>query len=81
MTTTRTQPTEAAPAAPEGKRAFRTDVQALRAVAVMAVVLYHLWPERLPGGFAARSRLLARDAVLGAGTERTGMLRTGRRSM
>ena len=51
MTTTRTQPTEAAPAAPEGKRAFRTDVQALRAVAVMAVVLYHLWPERLPGGF------------------------------
>lgn len=30
---------------------FRPDIQALRAVAVIAVVLYHLWPERLPGGF------------------------------
>jgi peptidoglycan/LPS O-acetylase OafA/YrhL len=33
------------------KKVFRTDVQALRAVAVSAVVIYHLWPERLPGGF------------------------------
>ena len=30
---------------------FRPEVQALRAVAVASVVLYHLWPERLPGGF------------------------------
>jgi peptidoglycan/LPS O-acetylase OafA/YrhL len=30
----------------------RTDIQALRAFAVAAVVLYHLWPARLPGGFA-----------------------------
>ncbi|MET0929485.1 MAG: hypothetical protein ABWX74_08200, partial [Aeromicrobium sp.] len=29
----------------------RTDIQALRAVAVMSVVLYHLWPNRLSGGF------------------------------
>ena len=27
------------------------DIQALRAVAVMAVVLYHLWPSRVQGGF------------------------------
>jgi peptidoglycan/LPS O-acetylase OafA/YrhL len=30
---------------------FRTDIQALRAVAVMAVVLNHLWPVRLTGGY------------------------------
>jgi len=33
------------------EKVFRTDVQALRAVAVSAVVIYHLWPQRLPGGF------------------------------
>jgi peptidoglycan/LPS O-acetylase OafA/YrhL len=38
-------------ATPVSKKVFRTDVQALRAVAVSAVVIYHLWPERLPGGF------------------------------
>ncbi|MGW8566291.1 acyltransferase family protein [Isoptericola sp. NPDC055881] len=32
-------------------REARTDIQALRAVAVAAVVAYHLWPGRLPGGF------------------------------
>lgn len=30
---------------------FRRDIQALRAIAVMAVVVYHLWPKRLVGGF------------------------------
>ncbi|HYQ61744.1 acyltransferase family protein [Actinophytocola sp.] len=34
----------------EGTR-FRTDVQALRAVAVLAVLLNHLWPGRLAGGY------------------------------
>ncbi len=29
----------------------RLDIQALRALAVGGVLLYHLWPERLPGGF------------------------------
>jgi peptidoglycan/LPS O-acetylase OafA/YrhL len=32
--------------------AFRTDIQALRALAVSLVLLYHLWPNRLTGGFA-----------------------------
>src|SRR4051812_10156050 len=36
---------------PTGRRAFRPEVQALRAVAVAAVVLYHLWPHAVPGGF------------------------------
>ena len=31
---------------------IRRDIQALRAFAVLAVVLYHLWPSRLPGGYA-----------------------------
>jgi peptidoglycan/LPS O-acetylase OafA/YrhL len=39
--------------APGGRpvRVFRTDVQALRAVAVLAVVFNHLWPESLTGGY------------------------------
>ncbi|MEU4803727.1 acyltransferase family protein [Actinosynnema sp. NPDC023587] len=31
--------------------AFRTDIQALRTIAVMAVVLNHLWPTWLTGGY------------------------------
>jgi peptidoglycan/LPS O-acetylase OafA/YrhL len=34
--------------APSG---YRADIQALRAVAVLLVVVYHLWPSRLSGGF------------------------------
>jgi peptidoglycan/LPS O-acetylase OafA/YrhL len=33
-------------------RPVRLDIQALRAIAVMMVVTFHLWPNRLPGGFA-----------------------------
>lgn len=32
-------------------RVFRKDLQALRTLAVVAVVAYHLWPGMLPGGF------------------------------
>ena len=31
--------------------AFRTDIQALRAVAVLMVLCFHIWPARLPGGY------------------------------
>ena len=39
-------------AAPETKygRVVRPEIQALRAIAV-AVVLYHVWPAAMPGGF------------------------------
>lgn len=38
--------------APTGRRGgFRADIQALRAVAVLAVVLNHLWPQWLTGGY------------------------------
>ena len=32
-------------------REHRPDVQGLRALAVTAVVLYHLWPGLVPGGY------------------------------
>ena len=39
------------PTRPRRSDATRWDVQGLRAFAVLAVVVYHLWPNRLPGGF------------------------------
>jgi peptidoglycan/LPS O-acetylase OafA/YrhL len=36
---------------PQGRSAHRPEIQGLRAVAVGLVVLYHLWPGRLPGGY------------------------------
>ena len=33
------------------KHEFRPEVQALRALAVMLVVTFHLWPHRVPGGY------------------------------
>ncbi|WP_181439500.1 acyltransferase family protein [Curtobacterium sp. MCBD17_032] len=46
-------PTRRSRRTPGARRDDRTrwDVQGLRAFAVVAVVLYHLWPNRLPGGF------------------------------
>jgi peptidoglycan/LPS O-acetylase OafA/YrhL len=36
---------------PHGERHFLPEVQALRALAVAVVIAFHLWPERVPGGF------------------------------
>ena len=49
-----TQEAEHFSASPQGKARkprFRTDIQAMRALAVTLVVLNHLWPLRLPGGY------------------------------
>jgi len=51
MPPARHAPVLGAESLPQGRRAFRPEVQALRAVAVAGVVLYHLWPRSLPGGF------------------------------
>ncbi|MGY2084936.1 acyltransferase family protein [Blastococcus sp. SYSU DS0539] len=42
---------ERPPAVAPGARTFLPEVQALRALAVMLVVVYHLWPTRLTGGY------------------------------
>lgn len=39
------------PTTPKPAGKFRTDIQALRALAVTAVVVNHLWPRLLPGGY------------------------------
>ena len=43
------QVTSASP--PRSTAVVRPEIQALRALAVGIVVVYHLWPSRLPGGF------------------------------
>ncbi|MEO9137866.1 MAG: acyltransferase family protein [Jatrophihabitans sp.] len=40
-----------AAAKPESQRDFRPDIQGLRAIAVSVVVIFHLYPSALPGGF------------------------------
>jgi peptidoglycan/LPS O-acetylase OafA/YrhL len=50
-----TVPVNDAQATPDSKpkqRGFRPDIQGMRALAVSMVVIYHLWPSLLPGGFA-----------------------------
>jgi peptidoglycan/LPS O-acetylase OafA/YrhL len=37
---------------PQRERGFRPDIQGMRALAVGMVVIYHLYPAALPGGFA-----------------------------
>jgi peptidoglycan/LPS O-acetylase OafA/YrhL len=62
---------------------LRADIQALRAIAVAAVMLYHLWPDRLRGGyvgvdvFFAISGFLITSHLL-AEIDRTGQLRPAR---
>jgi peptidoglycan/LPS O-acetylase OafA/YrhL len=41
----------AAQAKPPGRGDVRPDIQALRALAVLAVMVFHLWPHLLPGGY------------------------------
>ncbi|MGW9112800.1 acyltransferase family protein [Microbacterium sp. NPDC055683] len=36
---------------PTTHRGIRSDIQALRAFAVLGVVLFHIWPRALPGGY------------------------------
>jgi peptidoglycan/LPS O-acetylase OafA/YrhL len=65
------------PAAPVHDRT-RWDVQALRAFAVLAVVLYHLWPNRLPGGFVGVDVFFVISGYLITGHLLREQVRTGR---
>ncbi|PYY50047.1 hypothetical protein DEI84_05070 [Curtobacterium sp. MCBD17_023] len=56
----------------------RWDVQALRAFAVLAVVLYHLWPNRLPGGFVGVDVFFVISGYLITGHLLREQVRTGR---
>jgi peptidoglycan/LPS O-acetylase OafA/YrhL len=62
---------------------FRKDIQALRAVAVLAVLLNHLWPERLTGGFVGVDVFFVISGYLISShvcreIDRTGRVRLGR---
>ncbi|MET0927915.1 MAG: acyltransferase family protein [Aeromicrobium sp.] len=66
-----------------GTHVLRTDIQALRAFAVMSVVLYHLWPHRLTGGFVGVDIFFVISGFLITGhlvrdVERNGTVRLGR---
>ena len=50
MAPTRLQ-TEPTPPASRAQSRVRPEIQALRAVAVALVVVYHFWPSSVPGGF------------------------------
>ena len=71
------------PAAIAEGAAFRHDIQALRAIAVAVVVVFHLWPGVLPGGyvgvdvFFAISGFLITSHLLSE-IDATGGLRAGR---
>jgi peptidoglycan/LPS O-acetylase OafA/YrhL len=49
--TDRSASSETDPPGAARRRRFRPEIQALRAVAVLLVVLNHMWPGRVPGGY------------------------------
>ena len=62
---------------------LRPEIQALRALAVVAVVLYHLWPIRVPGGYIGVDVFFAISGFLILGhlmreINSTGTVRLGR---
>ena len=59
-------------------RGFRPDIQGLRAVAVTMVVVYHLYPTALPGGFAGVDVFFVISGYLITGHLWRGYARTGR---
>ena len=77
------EPQRSDPSKSIGSHPIRNDIQALRAVAVMSVVLFHLWPNRLPGGFVGVDVFFVISGYLITAhlvreVDKTGRLRLGR---
>ena len=66
---------------PAEGRGFRPDIQGLRAVAVTMVVIYHLYPSTLPGGFAGVDVFFVISGYLITGHLWRGYARTGKVSL
>jgi peptidoglycan/LPS O-acetylase OafA/YrhL len=61
-----------------GERDFRPDIQGLRALAVTMVVVYHLYPKTLPGGFVGVDVFFVISGFLITGHLWRGYQRSGR---
>src|SRR5215472_16368163 len=57
---------------------FRPDIQGLRAIAVVMVVIYHLYPSALPGGFAGVDVFFVISGYLITGQLWRGYAQTGK---
>jgi peptidoglycan/LPS O-acetylase OafA/YrhL len=62
----------------KGERDFRPDIQGLRALAVAMVVIYHLYPPLLPGGFVGVDVFFVISGFLITGHLWRGYQRTGK---
>jgi peptidoglycan/LPS O-acetylase OafA/YrhL len=61
-----------------GERGFRPDIQGLRALAVAMVLIYHLYPALLPGGFVGVDVFFVISGYLITGQLWRGFNRTGK---
>jgi peptidoglycan/LPS O-acetylase OafA/YrhL len=63
---------------PGESQGFRPDIQGLRAIAVVMVVIYHLYPSALPGGFAGVDVFFVISGYLITGQLWRGYAQTGK---